>query len=297
MTTRVIGFAATVTLMAILPAASGASQKRNAGIIWAQDSAIWGANVDGREKRRITTYFGKWSTDGFSTPRWSPSGQVLAYDNRASDSSWIHLVRPASGAKQTLPYARRNYVQFDPAWSPDGRELAFATGRAGAPVAGRGISVISPATRRFRMVTAPRFGRWDDSPDWSPDGKTIAFTRHTRYGSAVYLVGQDGRGLKRLTPGTSPSWSPDGRFLVVGTNKGIYTVGVDGRGRTLLARLPADDHGGYPRWSPDGRKILYTTSRNPPAIWVMNTDGTDRRRVVVIRRSAGNLTDASWRTG
>jgi TolB protein len=250
---RLTSFVVLVSFVAALPVASGASRSPNEGIIWAQDSGIWGAGVDGRQPQKITAYYGNFAPDWFNTPRWSPSGQMLAYDTCGSDSCFVHLVRPAGGRKQTLP-SRGSLIEFSPAWSPDGRELAFVTGQSGAPVLGRGISavaLIAPAKRK--TITAPKYGRWDDSPDWSPDGKTIAFSRHTRYGSVIYLVGQDGRGLKRLTAGTSPSWSPDGRFLVVGNNNGIYTVGVDGRGRTLVARLPADDHGGNPRWSPDGR--------------------------------------------
>ena len=284
--TRVIGLAVLVVLAAGLPASAG-SHSRNAGIVWAQGSAIWGSSVDGRQKRLVTTYFGGRITDGFSSPAWSPSGEVLAYDNCASDSCWIHLVRPAGGVKQTLGSAAR-LIEFHPAWSPDGRELAFATGVSGAPVLGRGISAVSLSTRLRRTITPSKRYRWDDSPDWSADGATLAFTRHVmNQPPVVYLVGRDGRGLKWLTRGESPSWSPSGRSLVFAWDNGIYRVGADGRGRTLLAS--GDVRG--PRWSPDGRKILYTTAL---AIWVMNANGTGRERVIVFP-AGRHITGVAWK--
>lgn len=293
--TRVIGFAVLVVLTAGLPAASAISHSRNAGIVWAQGSEIWGARVDGSDKRLITTYFGDRITDGFYSPAWSPSGQVLAYGNCASDSCWIHLVSPASGAKQTLPdfdFAK----SYAPAWSPDGRELAFSARHGPILPHGGGIFAASLSTHRLRTITPVKRGREDGSPDWSPDGKTIAFTREvTGQPPVIYLVGQDGRNLRWLTRGEKPSWSPSGRSLVFAWGNGIYSIRADGAARTRLARVPgATWFRSRPRWSPDGRKILYMTANR--AIWVMNVDGTDRERIIVTP-VGGYMSDAAWRPG
>ena len=298
---RIIGLAVLVLLAAGLPAASAGSHARNAGIVWAQRGAIWGADIDGRHKQIITTYHGPY-VDSFASPAWSPSGQTLAYNTWASDSVWLHLVRPASDTNRTLPVVG-SAVQIDPTWSPDGRKLAISTGKSGAPVQGRGISAVSLSTRRLRTVTVPKFGQWDESPAWSPEGKTIAFTRWAVDGvnevkpPVLYLVGQGGRGLKKLTEGDSSSWSPNGRSLVFGLGNGIFRIGADGRTLTLLVRVPGAT-AVSPRWSPDGHKILYSTNTTAnSAIWVMNVDGTNRKRIVVIRGNSDSITGAAWRPG
>jgi Tol biopolymer transport system component len=63
-------------------------------------------------------------------------------------------------------------------------------------------------TERRAITPAGMYGLL---PAWSPDGKMIAFSRYdpTSYGSAIYLVGADGTGLRLLTEGGRfPSWQP-----------------------------------------------------------------------------------------
>ena len=293
--TRVIGWVFVVVIAAALPA-SASSHGRNAGIVWAEGSAIWGARSDGSDKRLITTYIGGKITNGFNAPAWSPSGQVLAYGNCASDSCWIHLVSPASASNRTLPGFGLTHMN-EPAWSPDGRELAFSASHGYTRAAGSGIFVVSLSAHRLRTITPVKRERGDDSPDWSPDGKTIAFTREvTGQSPVIYLVGQDGRNLRRLTRGKEPSWSPSGRSLVFAWGDGIYSIRANGAARTRLARVPGAKRLRLlrPRWSPDGRKILYMTSNR--AIWTMNVNGTERERIVV-RPAGGYISDAAWRPG
>lgn len=140
----------------------------------------------------------------------------------------------------------------------------------------------SPSGLRSRVVTGRR---------------TIAFVRRRVSESiddgvpVIFLIGRDGRGLQRLTRGTSPSWSPDGRRLVFAWGNAIYRIDADGGARTRLARgLGGRGSGLYPRWSPDGRKILYVTRAG---IWTMNADGSERLRI--LRREG--ITGAAWQPG
>ena len=99
----------------------------------------------------------------------------------------------------------------------------------------------------------------DAHPAWSPDGRWIAFDS-TRTGGGIYLVRPNGRGLRRVSKGSSaayPAWSPDGRKLAFATNEGIRTVRMNGAAPHLLARQKNTEE---LRWSPDGRAIAFAVS-------------------------------------
>jgi TolB protein len=281
-----------VVVFAAVLAAPASPHRRNAGIVWAEANAIYGANADGSGRHKITAYYGRYLPDNFSSPVWSPSGRVLAYSTCGSDTCFIQLFGP-SGRKRTLSLDKLQ-AETSPTWSPDGQELAFTSSR-GSPIAGEGISAVSVVSRRMRRITPPKVLRMDEDPSWSPDGTTIAFVRFVSKrviypfltgAPVIYLVGADGRRLRWLTRGESPSWSPDGRRLVFAWGDGIYTIEPSGHGRTRIARVRGTKGDLLqPRWSPDGRKILYTTTPygRHPGIWVMDADGSDRKRVVTIR--------------
>jgi Tol biopolymer transport system component len=297
----VVQLLALAALLAFLPPASASSNRRNAGIVWAQDEGIYGADADGARRRGITDYDGGFVPDNFASPAWSPSGRTLAYNNCDSGACLIHLVDPAARARRTV----RRFglgLQNDPTWSPDGSELAF---EASTTDRGGGISAVSLTSMRLRTITEPESAA-DESPAWSPDGRTIAFTRiySFPFKPVLFLVGQDGRGLRSLTVGFDPSWSPDGRWIVFAWGNGIHRISSDGRERARLARIAgARGYDLKPRWSPDGRKILYITtpSGRRPTIWTMNADGSNRRRVIVLRgprqRGGTNLNGAGWKPG
>ena len=75
-----------------------------------------------------------------------------------------------------------------------------------------------------RQLTDPRTGDDDDNPDWAPNGLQMAFERISAR-REVWVVGMNGRGLRRLGPDChaappprcedriAPAWSPDGRWI------------------------------------------------------------------------------------
>lgn len=143
-----------------------------------------------------------------------------------------------------------------PAWSPDGRRLAFV-----APSAGGATDlyvVDADGRRRTRLVDTP--GVDEASPDWSPDGRRLVVE------SAGWLnvVRADGARVKRLVAGREPAWSPTGgRIAFVGTRAGnddLYLVDANGRGLRRITTSPGLE--AEPAWSPDGRRLAYVSSEN-----------------------------------
>ena len=162
-------------------------------------------------------------------------------------------------------------VEWDPAWSPDGRQIAFVMGDS--PYS---IYVMNPDGSGERELT-PDDNAHETSPTWSPDGRQIAFLAN-----GVRVVNADGSGLRRLTRngsgGLPPAWSPDGQQIAFvsrrDSNFEVYAMSADGSRQRRLTRNAWRDSD--PVWSPDGRQIAFVSNWQ---VWVMNADGSGQRRL------------------
>src|SRR5215213_5569463 len=152
------------------------------------------------------------------------------------------------------------FLNINPSWSPDGRQLVFQSARLGNTT----LYIINADGTGERRLTRTGYGD-DTHPSWSPDGRTILFDSSRDGAFHLYTIRLDGTGERRLTVRDTsgalmfarpPSWSPDGRRIAFFSdregNARLYSVAVDG---TDLRPLTTDSTSYELAWSPNGEQI------------------------------------------
>ncbi|MDQ3692536.1 MAG: hypothetical protein M3464_02765 [Chloroflexota bacterium] len=155
------------------------------------------------------------TTDGRNLdPTWSPDGTKLAYvSDPASESGEMYdppaqiFVMDADGSSPTS--LTTDGENRDPAWSPDGTKIAYASTPAGG---GKSAIYVMAAdgANLTRLTPSDERGHQMD-PAWSPDGTRIALASNREdYALRIYMMDADGANLTRLSPeyGTAPAWAP-----------------------------------------------------------------------------------------
>lgn len=163
-------------------------------------------------------------------------------------------------------------INRSPAWSPDGRTIAFVSLRSGAP---RLMLINSDGVLKTAF---PQSGELNGAPAWSPDGSTIAFSSARDGNAEIYLLRVSDGGLTRLTRhdaiDTSPTWAPDGRSIAFTSDRSgapqIYVMDRDGGSvRRLTGELNYCD---APSWSIGPNEAIAFTARVPGGFDIFSYD-------------------------
>jgi len=270
--------------------------------------AIFTVRPDGFGSRQITAsdqgYFSAFSD-------WSPDAKRLAIDSDRTTpgAPQVWTIDPDGSRAQQLTDSPNG--AYDPAWSPDGRTLAFEgtfepqSGIYLMPARPRHTPVTAAQARR---VTRVKDGGFDSEPQFSPDGQWIVFTRFSvectvppddtppPCQTRIFRVRSDGRHLQQLTDvrlnASAPDFHPSGRAIAFDTgdievlpNVGdIRVMRPDGSDKRVILRAGPNDYFQNPSFSPDGRQVTF--ARWPAAaevpesrIWVARADGGGRHAI------------------
>jgi len=189
---------------------------------------------------------------GVSTaPEVSPNGESVIFTRASPNTGKYQIIMMDRFGENMGNIPQIN--GWDPTWSPDGKQILFASDRDG-DIQLFTVNLNGRNLRRLTNLPAIR-GR----SDWSSDGQFIVTYSGPAWNREVYIMNSDGSDVRQLTPtgGNSqgPSFSPDGNWVAFtayfdkyGDDHGceIYIIRIDG---TDLRRLTDNDYCDYqPRW-------------------------------------------------
>jgi Tol biopolymer transport system component len=183
------------------------------------------------------------------------------------------------GLSNAKPLTDSTSLDYNPQYSPDGRQLAFVSKRSGVME----IWVCGSDASNARQLTSRRQG-FTDSPRWSPDGEWIAFTSNEGSNRDIYVVPRSGGSERRVTDNPSeegrPSWSVDGKWIYFRSSRSgepqIWKVRWEGGNPIQVTK-----GGGYEGFeSPDGKTLYYVRRRQWTGLWEVPVAGGPERLVL-----------------
>jgi len=225
------------------------------------------------------------------------NGKILVYNLYASAAHQIWVMNPDGSGMRELRKLPANASL--PAWSPDGKRIAFAIANSSsrpmeiwiAQADGSGAHVVFACADHFSTAKCHQVF---DGLAWSPGGRQIAFLL-----GSLYVMNEDGTSLHRLyrlnlrTVSSPPAWSPDGRWILFPRTTGgapgaggagnLYLAAADGSGIRQLTHCGPIGHATcaavLPTWAPDGRSIAFA-DETTGAIRTIGVDGSNLRTLV-----------------
>jgi Tol biopolymer transport system component len=216
-------------------------------------------------------------------PAWSPDGRWLAYEDAATRSIWM----ADSTGQNPRPITQKNVpwgLDCQPAFSPDGEEIAFVM-RSGGPYGS--LHVVEAASGRIHKLT--EMNSFVSSPAWSADGKNIYYASGNAGTMNIWKISASGGTPEQITFGEGDDAQLDvyqGRIVFATFRENLDIEQLDLDKPAQPPRRLSDDpvrNQMAPQYSPDGRHLAYFSNlkgAEREGIWISNADGGEPVEVV-----------------
>lgn len=233
-----------------------------------------------------------------STPSFSPNGQQIAFAWNGEKQDNFDIYIKMVGSPALVRLTSDSEIDYSPAWSPDGRLIAFCRGSA---TKGSSIWITSPlggAERKVVEIRAPAIAGYR-ALTWTPDARALIYADYAPdEGTGALFVADVAGGKKRQLTfppknvvDMNPAYAPDGHAIAFARDTGrgvsaihILTLRADGSSvgtptqiswkgfeRVMCSR---------PKWTPDSRELVFTSNRTGEhQLWAARPEGSATPRL------------------
>ncbi|HEV2422489.1 MAG TPA: LpqB family beta-propeller domain-containing protein [Candidatus Acidoferrales bacterium] len=244
------------------------------------DHTLWISGAQGENAHRVLPAPAPDSLLRYTEPRFSPDGSQIAFISRVQGPGGeVRVVDTASGKVHELTHD--DVLALSPAWSPDGRSIYSASGRAGT------VNIWKDSLRggAGEQITA---GQGEDAQlDVSSDGKSIVFSTW-RTNTNIARLDLSAKGpqqkVEMLTTDparnqVAPAYSHDGKRIAYFSNlNGVENESIwisDADGSNPLPLVRDDQINVFPHWGPGDNRIAYKSFTKNPAGFLETSEYRD----------------------
>ncbi len=269
----------------VLEAALGVGGTAATRILFVMDGKVYTIDQDGADQKLVSS-----SDHQAMSPAWAGDGRRFSYMEFWQGLGRLFVQEVASGKRAPVATTGQA-LDFTPAFSPDGKTLAFSRATE------EGTDLYTVNFKEGCCLQRLTVGRFYDnlSPTYSPDGQRIAFVS-TRAGlPQIYVMAADGTDPQLFAPfdygatgsSNAPEWSPDGQTVAfhrdVGGTLQVFVLDVRTRAVRQLTSVGRNED---PTWAPDSRHMAFVSDRSGyRQLWIIDVE-TGRIRPLLQKSGA-----------